>query len=61
MLILIILANIAMCILFWWVDKYQRDCEDREDKEFAEQIKHLPIERQAELWATHLRIRSEQM
>jgi hypothetical protein len=60
-MILIIIAGIAACFLFWWVDKSQRDCEDREDKEFAEQIKHLPIEKQAELWETHLRIRSEQM
>lgn len=55
---MLIILGIAICVLFWWLDKSQKEYEDREDKAFGESIKHLPEDKQVELWATHLRNRN---
>jgi hypothetical protein len=47
-------ALIAIAV-FAWLERRQDLREVEENRQFAESIKHLPVERQAELWATKLR------
>jgi len=47
-------------VLIWYCDKKQAAREAKEDAELREIIKHLPIEKQAEIWQTHYRLRAEQ-
>ena len=46
--------------LLVWCERSRDRIEVAEDRDLQESIKHLPIEKQAEIWATHIRIRAEQ-
>lgn len=42
-----------------WLERSVAKIEAKEDEELREAIKHLPLDKQVEMWAIHLRCRAE--
>ncbi len=52
----VVFACAAAAIVFlWWCERSEAKALQQEDMRMAEAIKHLPVEKQAEIWAAKLR------
>jgi hypothetical protein len=54
---LILFAGFVVAIV--WLDHAAAKREERDNAELRKQIEHLPVEMQARIWATHIRLKAE--